>query len=301
MYYGCRWWWCSGEKRKILFPGVGGEQPRSWNAMRLLTFWTWLGKLIFQLWQCRWGTSEMLRENPIIDPIRQDRSPNWNSNLSGRNRYSELESRLESNVRDLRLELPKTTMKVAVGSYGPGCGQSVIRRWLANRGHSDQLTWWIMEIMVFQRRNDPNGLARTRRHQYGRRFRFHFRHWHLWMILAWSKFIANLMAGIRPTGILVYEGNTFSTQRISKIKLIHADAGPNIIPSLYPVKNPLARFLVMRIIQFDGLEIRRANLGFRPFPDVTVAPDGQIFISDLVWSGQFGGTRRLGWSEQSRV
>jgi len=73
-----------------------------------------------------------------------------------------------------------------------------------------------------------------------------------------SKFIANLCLD-RHRDILVYWKEHFLPKEI-KIKVIHADRGPNIIrPTQW--KNPLP-VLVLRL-SFDGMEIS-GRTGFRP-------------------------------------
>ncbi|ULQ53140.1 PVC-type heme-binding CxxCH protein [Flavihumibacter fluvii] len=97
-----------------------------------------------------------------------------------------------------------------------------------------------------------------------------FRHWHL----NDPGEVPNLLqtgAG-SPTGLIVYEGNllpkTFQNQ------MIHCDAGTNVVRA-YPVKKDGAGYTarIENILHGDN------DPWFRP-SDVTVAPDGSLFIAD---------------------
>lgn len=95
-----------------------------------------------------------------------------------------------------------------------------------------------------------------------------------------------------PTGILIYEGKLLPEEYQNQI--IHSDPGPNVVRS-YPVKPSGAGFEAEIINLLDGS--KRDNW-FRP-SDVTVAPDGSLFISD--WYDPGVGGHAIGDLEKGRV
>lgn len=115
------------------------------------------------------------------------------------------------------------------------------------------------------------------------------RHWHL----NDPGVVPNLLqtgAG-SPTGILVYEGKllpaTFQNQ------MIHSDAGPNVVRA-YPVTPDGAGYKASMVDIVKGVK----DQWFRP-SDVTVAPDGSLFISD--WYDPGVGGHQQGEVEKGRV
>ncbi|NJN34665.1 MAG: hypothetical protein HC817_10845 [Saprospiraceae bacterium] len=97
------------------------------------------------------------------------------------------------------------------------------------------------------------------------------RHWHL----NDPGVVPNLLqtgAG-SPCGMVVYEGTLLPKKYQNQI--IHADAGPNIVRA-YPVESDGAGFKASISNIIDGAQ--RDNW-FRPC-DVTVAPDGSLFVAD---------------------
>jgi len=74
-----------------------------------------------------------------------------------------------------------------------------------------------------------------------------------------------------PTGILIYEGELLP--EVFHNEMIHADAGPNVIRS-YPVEKEEGGYSA----SIEDI-LRGKDQWFRP-SDVTVAPDGSIFIAD---------------------
>ena len=93
-----------------------------------------------------------------------------------------------------------------------------------------------------------------------------------------------------PTGILVYEGDLLPERFHNQI--IHADAGPNVVRA-YPVQNDGAGYKA----EIDNI-VKGTDQWFRP-ADVTVAPDGSLFIAD--WYDPGVGGHQMGDLEKGRI
>ena len=74
-----------------------------------------------------------------------------------------------------------------------------------------------------------------------------------------------------PTGITIYEGNLLP--EVFRNQIIHCDAGPNTVRA-YPVENDGAGYKA-RMVDLLTSE----DSWYRP-SDVTVAPDGSVFVAD---------------------
>jgi len=94
-----------------------------------------------------------------------------------------------------------------------------------------------------------------------------------------------------PTGILVYEGDLLP--EVFHNQMIHADAGPNIIRS-YPVEKDGAGYTARMENILEGDK----DQWFRP-SDVTVAPDGSIFVAD--WYDPGVGGHQMGDQQKGRI
>lgn len=94
-----------------------------------------------------------------------------------------------------------------------------------------------------------------------------------------------------PTGILVYEGELLP--EVFHNEMIHADAGPNIIRS-YPVEKDGAGYSA----HVEDILKGSKDQWFRP-SDVTVAPDGSIFVAD--WYDPGVGGHQMGDQERGRI
>ncbi|MEX0894718.1 MAG: PVC-type heme-binding CxxCH protein, partial [Balneolaceae bacterium] len=117
----------------------------------------------------------------------------------------------------------------------------------------------------------------------------HNRHWHQ----NDPGVVPNLLdtgAG-SPTGILVYEGNLLP--EIFHNEVIHTDAGPNVVRS-YPVVAEGAGYHA----EIENIMTGVHNQWFRP-SDVTVAPDGSIFVAD--WYDPGVGGHQVRASEKGRI
>ena len=116
-----------------------------------------------------------------------------------------------------------------------------------------------------------------------------FRHWHL----NDPGVVPNMLqtgAG-SPTGITVYDGTLLP--EVFQGQIIHCDAGPNVVRS-YPVKVDGAGYKA-EIVPI--LEMTK-DQWFRP-SDVSVAPDGSLFIAD--WYDPGVGGHQVGDLERGRI
>ena len=114
------------------------------------------------------------------------------------------------------------------------------------------------------------------------------RHWHL----NDPGVVPNLLqtgAG-SPTGILVYEGDLLPER--FRGEMIHADAGPNVVRA-YPVQDDGAGYTAT----VEDI-VKGTDQWFRP-ADVTVAPDGSLFIAD--WYDPGVGGHQMGDLEKGRI
>ena len=115
------------------------------------------------------------------------------------------------------------------------------------------------------------------------------RHWHL----NDPGVVPNLLqtgAG-SPTGILVYEGDLLPERFHGQ--MIHADAGPHVVRS-YPVEKDGAGYTAT----IDDIVSEKSDKWFRP-ADVTVAPDGSLFIADW-YDATVGGNQAVD-NERGRI
>lgn len=94
-----------------------------------------------------------------------------------------------------------------------------------------------------------------------------------------------------PTGILVYEGRLLP--EVFHDQMIHTDAGPHIVRS-YPVEKYGAGYTASIVNIAEGVR----DKWFRP-SDVTVAPDGSIFVAD--WYDPGVGGHAQGDIDRGRV
>jgi putative membrane-bound dehydrogenase-like protein len=95
-----------------------------------------------------------------------------------------------------------------------------------------------------------------------------------------------------PTGILVYEGDLLPKKY--KNQIIHCDAGPNVLRA-YSIKKDGAGYEGEIIPILDG---SKRDQWFRP-SDVTVAPDGSLFVSD--WYDPGVGGHAMGDTLKGRI
>lgn len=94
-----------------------------------------------------------------------------------------------------------------------------------------------------------------------------------------------------PAGLTIYEGKLLP--EIFQGQMIHADAGPNVVRA-YPVKKKGAGFEA----SIQNIFKSTSDSWFRPI-DVTVAPDGSLFVAD--WYDPGVGGHQAGDQEQGRI
>jgi putative heme-binding domain-containing protein len=94
-----------------------------------------------------------------------------------------------------------------------------------------------------------------------------------------------------PTGMLIYEGNLLPP--IFQGQMLHSDAGPNVVRA-YPVKPKGAGYEARIVNLIDGSK----DQWFRP-ADVTVAPDGSVFVAD--WYDPGVGGHQAGDQTKGRI
>lgn len=116
-----------------------------------------------------------------------------------------------------------------------------------------------------------------------------FRHWHL----NDPGVVPNLLqtgAG-SPTGMALYEGTMFPEQ--FRGQMIHAEPGKNVVRA-YPVENDGAGYKASIVNILEG----QKDQWFRP-ADVTVAPDGSLFVAD--WYDPGVGGHQMGDVNRGRI
>ncbi|MFN3851086.1 MAG: PVC-type heme-binding CxxCH protein [Spirosomataceae bacterium] len=178
----------------------------------------------------------------------------------------------------------RNNYEVAVDSYG--------RMWQSDNdddGNKGTRINYVMDYGNYGYKDEMTGAGwRERRTNW--EDEIPLRHWHL----NDPGVVPNLVqtyAG-SPTGILVYEGDLLPEKYRNQI--IHCDAGPNVLRT-YPATKSGAGFKAEAVNILDG---SKRDQWFRP-SDVTVAPDGSIFVSD--WYDPGVGGHAMGDSTRGRI
>jgi putative membrane-bound dehydrogenase-like protein len=261
------------DRKEILFQGIGGEQHD--HGAHAFTFGP-DGKLYFnlgnegkQLLDAK-GNPVLDQDGDIIGPKKYKQGMVFRCNVDG----TQVEC-LGQNFRN--------NFEVAVDSYGALWQSdndddgnkgvrinSVFER--GNYGYTDEMTgegWYV---------------ARTNMEK-----EVPLQHWHL----NDPGVVPNLLqtGSGSPTGILVYEGQLLPAKFQNQI--IHADAGPNVVRA-YPIKPEGAGYTASIINLVEGIK----DQWFRP-ADVTVAPDGSLFIAD--WYDPGVGGHQAGDQNKGRI
>lgn len=264
------------EKKEILFSGVGGEQHD--HGMHAVTFGP-DGKLYFNYGNAGEGLRDA-QGSPIIDPIGRpitNETPTYQEGMVFRMDPD------GTNVEILGWNF-RNNYEVAVDSYG--------RMWQSDNDDDGNRGTRINYVMDYGNYGFKDEMTRAdwRARRINMEDSIPLRHWHL----NDPGVVPNLLqtyAG-SPTGILVYEGKLLPEEYQNQV--IHADAGPNIIRA-YPVEEASAGFTAGIINLMDG---HKRDNWFRP-SDVTVAPDGSIFVSD--WYDPGVGGHAMGDLDKGRV
>ncbi len=261
------------DRKEILFQGIGGEQHD--HGAHAFTFGP-DGKLYFnlgnegkQLLDAK-GNPVLDQDGDIIGPKKYKQGMVFRCNVDG----TQVEC-LGQNFRN--------NFEVAVDSYGAlwqsdndDDGNKGVRINSVfehgNYGYTDEMTgegWYV---------------ARTNMEK-----EVPLQHWHL----NDPGVVPNLLqtGSGSPTGILVYEGQLLPAKFQNQI--IHADAGPNVVRA-YPIKPEGAGYTASIINLVEGIK----DQWFRP-ADVTVAPDGSLFIAD--WYDPGVGGHQAGDQNKGRI
>lgn len=263
------------DKKEILFSGIGGEQHD--HAIHAFVFGP-DGKLYFnygnagaQLQDGVGNTITDINGYPVIadgKPFREGMV--FRVNPDG----TELEV-LANNFRN--------NYEVALDSYGT--------LWQSDNdddGNRGVRINYVMEYGNYGYKDEKTG-ASWQAQRTNMEAEIPLRHWHL----NDPGVVPNLLqtgAG-SPTGILVYEGELLP--EIFRNQMIHADAGPNVVRA-YPVKDDGAGYSADIVNILEGAR----DQWFRP-SDVTIAPDGSLFVAD--WYDPGVGGHQMGDMNRGRI
>jgi putative membrane-bound dehydrogenase-like protein len=264
------------DKKEVLFEGIGGLEHD--HGMHSFTFGP-DGKFYFNHGNAGGG---MLTKNGKVlydkqgKPIRSDGKPYregmvYRSDLDG------------SNVEALAWNF-RNNYEVAVDSYG--------LMWQSDNdddGNRGTRINYVMDYGNYGFKDEITGSDwRTRR--VNMEDSIPLRHWHL----NDPGVVPNVLqtyAG-SPTGMIVYEGELLPKKYQNQ--MIHTDAGPNVVRS-YPVEKQGAGYSAKILEILNG---SKRDTWFRP-SDLTVAPDGSLFIAD--WYDPGVGGHAVGDLNKGRI
>lgn len=264
------------DKKEVLFEGIGGEDHD--HGMHAFTFGP-DGKFYFNYGNAGKGLLTK-KGKPLYDGqgrvIRADGKPYregmvYRSDLDG------------SNVEVMAWNF-RNNYEVALDSYG--------LMWQSDNdddGNRGVRINYVMDYGNYGFKDEITGSDwRTRR--VNMEDSIPLRHWHL----NDPGVVPNLLqtyAG-SPTGMVVYEGKLLPEKYQNQ--MIHTDAGPNVVRA-YPVKDDGAGYSASMLKILDG---GNRDKWFRP-SDLTVAPDGSLFIAD--WYDQGVGGHAIGDQDRGRI
>lgn len=264
------------EKKEVLFSGIGGVQHD--HGMHAFTFAP-DGKLYFNYGNEGKGLHKG-DGSPILDPMGRPVNSETAPYQEGMVFRCDPDG---SNVEILGWNF-RNNYEVAVDSYG--------RMWQSDNDDDGNRSTRINFVMDYGNYGFKDEMTKTdwRTRRINMEDSVWQQHWHL----NDPGVVPNLVqtyAG-SPTGILIHEGKLFPAEYQNQV--IHADAGPNVI-RMYPVETSGAGFTGSVTPILDG---NKRDNWFRP-SDVTVAPDGSIFVSD--WYDPGVGGHAVGDLDKGRV
>jgi putative membrane-bound dehydrogenase-like protein len=264
------------DKKEILFTGIGGVQHD--HGMHAFTFGP-DGKLYFNYGNEGQGL-HYADGSPILDPLGRP----VNSQTAPYQEGMVFRCDPDGSNPEILAWNFRNNYELAVDSYG--------RMWQSDNDDDGNRSTRINYVMDYGNYGFKDEMTKAdwRTRRINLEDSVWQQHWHL----NDPGVIPNLVqtyAG-SPTGILVYEGKLLPAEYQNQI--IHADAGPNVI-RMYPVKPSGAGFTGESVTMLDG---NKRDNWFRP-SDVTVAPDGSLFISD--WYDPGVGGHAVGDLEKGRV
>jgi putative membrane-bound dehydrogenase-like protein len=264
------------DNKEILFQGVGGVQHD--HGMHSFTFGP-DGKLYFNYGNEGKGI-HYANGSPILDPLGRPVNSQTQPYREG------MVFRMDPDGSDVEVLAWnfRNNYEVAVDSYG--------RMWQSDNdddGNRSTRINYVMDFGNYGFKDEITGADwRTRR--INLEDSVYQQHWHL----NDPGVVPNMLqtyAG-SPTGILVYEGKLLPEEYQNQ--LIHSDAGPNIVRAYIPSPDGAGFSAKIRNLM-DG---NSRDNWFRP-SDVTVAPDGSLFVSD--WYDPGVGGHAMGDQEKGRV
>ncbi|NBA84379.1 c-type cytochrome [Emticicia sp. CRIBPO] len=264
------------DKKEILFKGIQGQQHD--HGMHAFVFGP-DGKLYFNHGNEGKG---LLDKNG--QPIKDDLGRVINNDGKPYREGMIYRSDADGNNVEIRAWNFRNNFEVAVDSYG--------RMWQSDNdddGNRSTRINYVMDYGNYGFKDEITGADWRIRRTNMEDSVFH-QHWHL----NDPGVVPNLLqtyAG-SPTGIIVYEGKLLPQKYQNKV--IHCDAGPNIVRA-YPTQKKGAGFTAGILNILDG---SKRDQWFRP-SDITVAPDGSIFVSD--WYDPGVGGHAMGDSLRGRV
>jgi putative membrane-bound dehydrogenase-like protein len=264
------------DKKEILFKGIQGQQHD--HGMHAFVFGP-DGKLYFNHGNEGKG---LLDKNG--QPIKDDLGRVINNDGKPYREGMIYRSDADGNNVEIRAWNFRNNFEVAVDSYG--------RMWQSDNdddGNRSTRINYVMDYGNYGFKDEITGADWRIRRTNMEDSVFH-QHWHL----NDPGVVPNLLqtyAG-SPTGIIVYEGKLLPQKYQNKV--IHCDAGPNIVRA-YPTQKKGAGFTAEILNILDG---SKRDQWFRP-SDITVAPDGSIFVSD--WYDPGVGGHAMGDSLRGRV
>ncbi|SMO44019.1 PVC-type heme-binding CxxCH protein [Fodinibius sediminis] len=263
------------DRKEVMFSGIQGEQHD--HAVHAFVFGP-DGRLYFNFGN-EGKTLKDADGNAVTDPYGNEIKAGGNPYRQGMVFRSDLDGR---NVEVLAHNF-RNNYEVAVDSYGT--------LWQSDNdddGNKGVRINYVMEHGNYGYTDEVTGAGwRTRRT--GMAGDIPSRHWYQHD----PGSIPNLLqtgAG-SPTGMAIYEGDLLPD--VFDNAMIHADAGPNVIRS-YPVKKEGAGYSA----HIENILRGNRDQWFRP-SDVTVAPDGSIFVAD--WYDPGVGGHQMGDQQRGRI
>ncbi|WP_439488810.1 PVC-type heme-binding CxxCH protein [Algoriphagus sp.] len=264
------------EKKEILFEGVGGVQHD--HGMHAFTFGP-DGKLYFNYGNEGKGIHHA-DGSPILDPLGRPVNSDTQPYREG------MIFRMDPDGSDVEVLAWnfRNNYEVATDSYG--------RIWQSDNdddGNRSTRINYVMDYGNYGFKDEVTG-ADWRSRRINMEDSVYQQHWHL----NDPGVVPNLLqtyAG-SPTGILIYEGKLLPEEYQNQ--MIHSDAGPNVVRA-YPTVPKGAGFDAKIINILDG---NSRDNWFRP-SDVTVAPDGSLFVSD--WYDPGVGGHAMGDLDKGRI
>ncbi|WPR73786.1 PVC-type heme-binding CxxCH protein [Algoriphagus sp. NG3] len=264
------------EKKEILFEGVGGVQHD--HGMHAFTFGP-DGKLYFNYGNEGKGI-HYADGSPVLDPLGRPVNSDTQPYREG------MIFRMDPDGSDVEVLAWnfRNNYEVATDSYG--------RIWQSDNdddGNRSTRINYVMDYGNYGFKDEVTG-ADWRSRRINMEDSVYQQHWHL----NDPGVVPNLLqtyAG-SPTGILIYEGKLLPEEYQNQ--MIHSDAGPNVVRA-YPTVPKGAGFDAKIINILDG---NSRDNWFRP-SDVTVAPDGSLFVSD--WYDPGVGGHAMGDLDKGRI